>query len=168
MRLPAFLLGEEVTRPVEVTAGAPVQYELGSAHGVAIEEIGQAPGTAEPGGAGGQDGERTEAVVVAPRAQQFEDGPDETVDLPRIVGPATSSTAWRSAPGNGNLMFAATPSPVLGPDAPSDLASSRASHRRMPTVGTATHSGVIASAGGSASTSASTAASGPTRLALRR
>ena len=65
-------------------------------------------------------------------------------------------------------MFAATPSPVPGPDAPSDLASSRASHRRMPTVGTATHSGDIGSASGSLSTSANTAARGSTRLALKR
>src|ERR1035437_10898631 len=75
-------------------------------------------------------------------------------------------TAWRSASGKVNVMLAATPSPAWGSDAPSDLASSRASHRCMPTVGTATHSEVIGSASGSASTSARVAASGPASLAL--
>ena len=111
------------------------QHELGPAHGIAVEEIGETPGPPEPGRTGGQDRERAEAVVAAFGTQYLEHCPDETVDLPRIGNPSSASglehrLAQRA--GNVNSMFAATPSPAPAADAPSDLASSRASHRRMP------------------------------------
>ena len=63
-------------------------------------------------------------------------------------------------------MLAAIPSPEPGVEAPSDRAESRASHRRMPMLGTATQSGVIGSGGGSARTRPSVAASGQPRAIM--
>ena len=85
MGLPAVVRGERPAGAIDIAARAPVQDEPGPSHGVAVEEIGDTPRPPEPGRTGRQDGERTEAGVVAPRAQYLEHCPDETVDPPRIT-----------------------------------------------------------------------------------
>ncbi len=90
--LPAVVFGKRATGAVDVVARAPVQHELGPAHGIAVEEIGEASGPPEPGCTGGQDRERAEAVVAAFGTQHLEHRPDETVDLPRIGNPVAATS----------------------------------------------------------------------------
>ena len=90
MGLPTVVRGERVSLAIDVVTSAPAQYELGPAHRVAVEEIGETPRTSEPSGSFGQLGERAESVVVASRPQHLEHGPDETVDLPRIGNPVVA------------------------------------------------------------------------------
>ena len=50
MRLPPVVGGKGATGAVDVVAAMPGQHQLGPAHRVTIEEVGEPPGTPEPGG----------------------------------------------------------------------------------------------------------------------
>ena len=132
----------------------------------------QPPGPPEPGGAGRQLSERSEMRVRARRFQHLRAptrrGARAATRRRALRAGRLRAPAWRKAPGKLNLMFAATPSPAPCGEAPSVRASSRASQRLMPTVGTATHSGAIGSSGGEAITSASARANIAAWLALDR
>jgi hypothetical protein len=105
MGLPEVVLCEEATCAVDVTAGRPLQHELGPADGITVEKVGKAPGPPEPGGSLGEHGEREEAVVIAPSVQHIEHRPDERVDVPRIGLPGAPGLEHDMAQAAGEAEF---------------------------------------------------------------
>ena len=57
-----------------------------AAHGVTVEEVGQAPRPAVPGCASRQRREGTRARIASAGMENVQDGPDELFHLPGIMG----------------------------------------------------------------------------------
>ena len=96
------MLGKRATRGVDVAPRVPVQHELGTAHGIAVEQVGEAPGATEPGGSfrelslAGRGDRRSRLETSTSRTAHTSESTCQGSCSP--ARPA-SSTAWRRLAG---------------------------------------------------------------------
>ncbi len=152
--LPRMSRCEWSARAVEPVPPCPGLDHRRTVEVVAVEEIRDPPRPRVPRRPLRDGAHHVECALGLGGAPHFVGGreqrPGHPLDTPRIaerIGAPGGEHAVAEGAGNARRMFAAIPSPAPGPDDPRCRASSRLTQRRIPSDGTASHSGSSGSAG---------------------